>query len=209
MIANTFSPVDVFYYSFAVPTLAVGPPVSVAYGLEYPRAVLFVNDFAYIAFNNVIKVTTGNDAGTNYPQTFNMYSLHKYTANASVATNYLIGFGYNITNSSSRPVVVLYNIFPQPTLTQLTSYQLSQNSASFSTNYYGDHQNLLIDFNTKSIVFGLENTGVGEPLVRGMYYLKVQLTPPCLFPTVCPPIPNSPPNAQVYKHWNVVSGLPA
>jgi len=206
-MATTFSPVDVLYYSFAVPNLAVGPSVSVGYSSQYPKAFLFVNEFAYIVFDNLIKVTTGNDAGTDYPQTVNIDSLHKYTANALVATNYLIGFGYNIASGSYRPVVVLYKISPSQPLVQLTSYQLSQNVAYFSSSYYWDHQSLLIDFNTKSIVFGVYNTGVSEPLVQGMYYLNVKLSPPCLFPISCPP--NSPPTAQIYKHWNAVTGAPS
>ena len=51
-----------------------------------------MKNYAYIVYQTVIKVTTGLDAGVDYPHSYKMISLHKYNLGTDV--NYLIGFGW-------------------------------------------------------------------------------------------------------------------
>ena len=156
-----------------------------------------MNNYAYIVYQTVIKVTTGLGAGVDYPQSYTMNSLHKY--NSGTTVNYLIGFGQ--TNGTIyAPVVILYNISTAGSLTFLTSYVLSTNNAYFLQSYFWDHQALLINYATNSIVFSVLNPSTSGPMYMGMYYLRLSWSPLCLTPSsIC----TSPPSlAPVYKHWD-------
>lgn len=106
-------PVSLFY-NFAIPILLSLPPVDVSYGIERLQACLFAKEYGYLTYNSAIKVSTGVDAGTDYPQNHSVYSLHKYALNQSITTGYLIGFGVYRANGSSisQTVVLLYKISP-------------------------------------------------------------------------------------------------
>ena len=189
---------DVLFYRYASSTLIPsGSAISVSYLTEYLSSCLFVNNYAYLVYQTVIKVTTGLNSGVDYPQSYNMTSLHKYNSGNTV--NYLIVFG-QITLSTTTPVVVLYNISTAGSINMANAYTLSNNNAYLVQNYFWDHQALLINYATNSIVFSVLNPSVTGIMNVGMYYLRLSWSPLCLTPSsVCSSTPSL---APVYKHWN-------
>ena len=177
----------------------------VTYNQQYLTSSLFVNDYAYLVYQNIIRaafLVGGSATFTDFPMASgdSVQFLFKFQ------NGWIVGFGS--TTSQSQPIVNLYKISSvSPILTLTKRYQLTLGPAITSVDIW-NAQGFLINPATNTIAFNLYNlnTAPAPPAVMtmGLYYLYVHTNGcigPLPLPATCPPGPPPQPFGPVYKHY--------